>query len=212
MLTPGLAKLFEPLSVVSAATHSVKILRNKGMVAVRQSKPIHVDRPFVAGIGSQRESHAAIYCATVQLRQADQPADDDVGAGDIPPARLVQRWQSRGFDIAVLVDVYDLDGLHRRADRNLARDRTSIRRAAKRLGEFRRNYEAAAGDAERPRFGLIIILVPFDLKKRESSLGVAYRQIERRVWRKFFDDELFERCGEPSGKLWNRLGFGDECH
>ena len=52
MLTPGLAKLLEPLSVVGAATHSVKILRNKGMVAVRQGKPIHVDRAFVAGIGS----------------------------------------------------------------------------------------------------------------------------------------------------------------
>ena len=108
--------------------------------------------------------------------------------------------------------MYDLDGLHRRADGNFTRNRTSIRRAAKGLGEFRRNYEAAAGDAERPRFGLIIILVSFDLKKRESSLGVAHSQIERRVWRKFFDNELFERCGERSGKLWNRLGFGDECH
>ena len=67
MLTPGLAKLLETLVVSGAAAHSVKILRNKGMVVVRQGKPIHVDRPFVAGIGSQRDPHAAIYCTTGQL-------------------------------------------------------------------------------------------------------------------------------------------------
>ena len=92
------------------------------------------------------------------------------GPGTVPHAGLVHRWQCRGFHIAVFVEVHDLDGLHRCADGNFTRNRTSIRRAAKGLGEFRRNYEAAAGDAERPRFGLIIILVSFDLKKRESSL------------------------------------------
>ena len=65
MLTPRLAKLLECLSVISAATHSVNILRNKGMVAVRQGKPIHVHRPLVAGISSQRDAHAAIDCTTV---------------------------------------------------------------------------------------------------------------------------------------------------
>ena len=48
-------------SVVCAATHSVKILRNKRMVIARQGKPIHVDRAFVAGIGSQSESNPAPY-------------------------------------------------------------------------------------------------------------------------------------------------------
>ena len=94
MLTPGLADLLEPLSVVSAATHSVNILRNKRMVVVRQGKPIHVDRPFVAGIGSQSEAHAALDGTTVRLLQADQLAHDDVGAGDSPDAGLVQCWQS----------------------------------------------------------------------------------------------------------------------
>ena len=110
MLTPGLADLLEPLSVVSAATHSINILRNKGMVAVRQGKPIHVDRPFVAGIGSQRDPHAAIYCTTGQLLQANQLADDDIGAGNGPDAGLVQCWQSRGFHVAVFVELCDLDG------------------------------------------------------------------------------------------------------
>src|SRR6476646_3594600 len=103
MLTPGLAKLLEPLVVSGAATHPVKILRNKGMVATRQGKPIHVDRAFVARICPQREPHAAIYCTTGQLLQADQLANDDVGAGNGPDARLVQCWQSRGLGVAILV-------------------------------------------------------------------------------------------------------------
>ena len=69
MLTPGLAKLLEPLIVSRAATHSIKILRNKGMVVARQGKPIHVDRPFVAGISSQSEADAAIDCTTVAIAQ-----------------------------------------------------------------------------------------------------------------------------------------------
>jgi len=71
MLTPGLAELLERLSAVGAAAHSVEILGNKGMVAVRQGKPIHVYRPLVAGIGSQGQAHSAIHCTIGQLLQAD---------------------------------------------------------------------------------------------------------------------------------------------
>ena len=60
MFTPGLAELFEPLVVSGAATHSVKILRNKRMVIAPQRKPIHVDGSFVARISSQRDSDAAV--------------------------------------------------------------------------------------------------------------------------------------------------------
>ena len=59
MLTPGLTDLLERLSVVSAATPSINVLRNKRVVAVGQCKPIHVYRAFIAGIGSQRDAHAA---------------------------------------------------------------------------------------------------------------------------------------------------------
>ena len=89
MLTPGLADLLELLTIVRAATHSINILRNKGVVVARQGKPIHVDRPFVTGIGSQRDAHPAINCTTVQLLQADQLADDDVRSGDSPDTRLL---------------------------------------------------------------------------------------------------------------------------
>lgn len=120
MLTPGLADLLEQLSIVSAATHSVNILRNKRMVVARQGKPIHVHRPFVAGVGSQSEAHAAPDGTSLGLHQADQLAHDDVGAGDSPDAGLVQCWQCRGFHIAVFVELCDLDGLHGCADGNFA--------------------------------------------------------------------------------------------
>ena len=91
MLTPGLADLLETVVVTGPAAHSVNILRNKRMVVTRQGKPIHVLRPFVAGIGSQSEPHAAPDGTSLGLYQADQLADDDVGAGDSPRKRLVQR-------------------------------------------------------------------------------------------------------------------------
>jgi hypothetical protein len=89
VLTPGLADLLEQLSVVSAATHSINILRNKWMVVARQGKPIHVNRPLVAGVGSQSETYAATDCTIIGLHQADQLAYDDVGAGDSPDTGLV---------------------------------------------------------------------------------------------------------------------------
>ena len=129
MLTPGLADLLEPLSIVSVATHSVNILRNKRMVVTRQGKPIHVDCPLVAGIGSQSEAHAPPNGTTLGLHQADQLAHDDVGAGDGPDVGLVQCWQSRGFHVAVFVELCNLDALHGCADRNFPDDHTSIRRS-----------------------------------------------------------------------------------
>ena len=124
MLTPGLADLFEPVDISRPATHAVKILRNKGMVAVRQGKPIHVYRPLVTGIGSQRDPHAAIDCTIGQLHQVEQSADDDIGAGDSPDAGLVQCRQFLGFHIAVCVELCDVDGLHGCADRNASNQRT----------------------------------------------------------------------------------------
>src|SRR5438876_4318551 len=120
MLTPGLADLLEPLTIISAATPSVNILRNKRMVVARQGKPIHVDRPFVAGIGSQSEAHAAPDRTSLGLHQPNQLADDHVGAGDSPDARLVQCWQYRGFHIAVFVELFVFDGLLVWADGDLA--------------------------------------------------------------------------------------------
>src|SRR4029453_3675614 len=104
MLTPGLADLLEAVVVSGAAAHSVNILRNKGMVGVRQGKPIDVFRPFVAGVGSQRNPHPAVYCATVQLHQADQFTDDYVRAGDSSWQRNVKRGQRRGFHTTIRIE------------------------------------------------------------------------------------------------------------
>src|SRR4029077_7269939 len=76
VLTPGLADLFEPLVVTGPATHPVNILRNKWMVAVRQGKPIHVDRPFVTRISSQSEADAASNRTSLGLHKIKQTADD----------------------------------------------------------------------------------------------------------------------------------------
>ena len=108
MLTPGLAKLFEPLSVVCAATHSVKILRNKGMVIVRQGKPIHIDGPLVAGIGSQREPDAAIYCTTRSIAVEPISAPIMTSAGTVPrrvgSVLAVSRISHRRFGRAAYLD------------------------------------------------------------------------------------------------------------
>src|SRR4026209_1333759 len=82
VLTPGLAELFAALSGISAATHSVKILRNKRMVIAWQCKPIHVDSPFVTGISSQSEANAVIDGTSIGLHQAKQLPYDDIGAGN----------------------------------------------------------------------------------------------------------------------------------
>src|SRR6476620_591048 len=135
MFAPRLADLLEPLSIVSAATHSVNILRNKRMIVARQSNPSHVLGPFVAGIGSQSEAHAASDRTIVGLLQADQIAHDDIGAWNGSGIRY-QCWQSRGFHIAVCVELFDFDGLHRRTDRDFANDHTDIRSPAENLGKL----------------------------------------------------------------------------
>src|SRR4029077_1968495 len=112
MLTPGLADLHKHVGAIGVAAHSVKILRNKRMVIARQGKPIHVYRAFVAGISSQSETHAAPDGTSLGSLQAEQLPDDDVRAVDSPDARLVQCWQSRGFHIAVRIELCYLDGLH----------------------------------------------------------------------------------------------------
>src|SRR5215471_238748 len=61
VFTPGLAELFEPLAVVRAATHSVKVLRNKRMVVTGQGNPSRVLGPFIAGIRPQGETDEAVH-------------------------------------------------------------------------------------------------------------------------------------------------------
>ena len=65
----------------------------------------------------------------------------------------------------------------------------------------------SAGYAERLRIGIVVVLVSFDIEKRESRFAVAHSEIESRVGREFFDDELLKRRAQRRGKR-RQLGFG----
>ena len=114
------------------------------------------------------------------------------GPGTVPDAGLIQRWQSRGFHITVLVELHDLDRLHGCTDGDFARNCPGVCRAAKRLREFFGDQQASFGDAEQLRVCVIVVLASFDIEKRESRLAVAHGQIERFARGKFFDYELVE--------------------
>jgi hypothetical protein len=47
MFHPGLAKLFETIIVIRAAAHSIKVLRDDGVICVWQLKPIDRLRAIV---------------------------------------------------------------------------------------------------------------------------------------------------------------------
>jgi hypothetical protein len=133
VFTPGLADLFEAFVVGRAAAHSVKILRNKGMVIVRQGKPSRVLDPFVTRISSQSEADAASDGTIVGLLQANQITDDDIGAWNGSNA-----WHHRRLRLAVN-KVVDLDRLHRGAGGDFSNDCPGIRWAAKCVGKLLRN-------------------------------------------------------------------------
>src|SRR5690349_10148020 len=120
MLTPGLAELFESLSIVGAATHPIKILWNKGMVIAWQSNPTNVLSPFVTRVGSQSEANKAINLAIVVLDEVEQFANDDIRAGNRSNGRHNCRLR---FPVN---DLVDLDRLHRRTDRNFSNGRPRV--------------------------------------------------------------------------------------
>ena len=109
--TPGFAHLFEVLSVVSAATHPVKILWNKGMVIARQGNPSHVLNPFVTRMAhSQKRGRRGLL---TQYRAAPSQSDhDDIGARNGSNA-----WHHGRLRLAVN-KLVDLDRLHRGANRD----------------------------------------------------------------------------------------------
>src|SRR5215831_2362954 len=116
MLAPGLAELFESLSVVSATTHPINILRNKWMVIAWQGNPRDVHRPLIACVSSQRETNEAVDLTIFVLNEVKQFAYNDIGARNGPNCRHNSR-----FHLPVN-DLVDFDRLHRCADRNFSND------------------------------------------------------------------------------------------
>src|SRR6478752_7384283 len=115
MFHPGLADLFEPLIVSSATAHPIEILRNNGMIGLRQRKPIERLVAVITRSRSHPQAHKMIYSVVSELCHAWQVAHNDIGAGH-------QSWRLRtdtmsqgrhrhrfGFAVNELVD---LDQLH----------------------------------------------------------------------------------------------------
>src|SRR5439155_12817868 len=130
VLTPGLADLFEPVVVAGAATHPVKVLRNKRMVIARQRNPGRVLDPFVTRIGSQSEADATSDGTRVGLLQANQITDDDIGTWNGSNTRHHGRLR------LAVNKLVNLDWLHRCADGDLSNDCAGVRRAAERVGKL----------------------------------------------------------------------------
>ena len=116
VLTPGLADLFEPVVVGGAATHPIKILRNKRMVIARQGNPSRVLDSFVTRISPQSEADAASDGTTLGLLQPNQITDDDIGARNSSNARHHGRLR------LAVNKLVDLDRLHRCADGDFSND------------------------------------------------------------------------------------------
>ena len=91
VLAPGLAELFESLGVVSATTHSIKILWNEGMVIAWQSNPIDVHCTFVTSVSSQSQANEAVDRTIFILNEVKQLTHDDIGAGNSANGRH-HRW------------------------------------------------------------------------------------------------------------------------
>src|SRR4030095_7361915 len=76
---PRLSDLFKPVAVISAAAHSIKVLRNNGMVGGRQRKPVQWLVTVVARSRSNSQPDEA--CSTSVLRHFRQLTNDHIRSG-----------------------------------------------------------------------------------------------------------------------------------
>lgn len=113
---PGLTNLFDPLGVICATTHSIKILRNDRMIRVWQC--VKIDRHVAVVAGSRRHRQADLCSRGAELFQVRQVPYDDIGPGHQgrrSRTALTQRGHNHRLTLAVH-HLRDLDRLHRRAD------------------------------------------------------------------------------------------------
>src|SRR6266536_4041910 len=80
MFQPGLANLLEPLGVVSSAAHPIQVLRNDGMIAIRQRKPVQGLLPVITGSGSHPQADKGSTTST--LLHGRQISNDDIRPRD----------------------------------------------------------------------------------------------------------------------------------
>src|SRR5215510_13093240 len=112
MFEPGLPDLFKAVAVISAAAHSIKVLRNNGMIDVRQRKPVQRLVAVVARGGSNSQPDEA--SITPILRHFRQVTNDHIRSsrqrGCFWARSASQRWHSERLDFAV-DDCTNLDRL-----------------------------------------------------------------------------------------------------
>src|SRR6478752_9556078 len=93
MFHPGLADLFEPLIVSSATAHPIEILRDNGMIGLRQRKPIERLVAVITRSCSHSQSNEVIYGVVSVLCHLWQVAHNDIRAGH-------QSWRLRSNRIS----------------------------------------------------------------------------------------------------------------
>src|SRR6478752_9673892 len=81
VLHPRLPDLFEPLIIRSATAHPIKILRDNGMIGLRQRKPIERLVAVITGSCSQPQPNKMIYSVVPVLCHIWQVAHNDIGTG-----------------------------------------------------------------------------------------------------------------------------------
>ena len=74
-----LTNLFEPLGIVSSSAHSIEVLRDDGVIVIRQRKPIEVHLSFITRVCSYREADLRSH-GIAKLRQTGEVPDDDIGS------------------------------------------------------------------------------------------------------------------------------------
>ena len=135
MFQPGLADLFEAVVITGSAAHAIQILRNDGVVGIRQREPIEFLGSVVTGSRCHREADNR--SRTSRLRHGRQISDDDInprngvrrvwsaGIGPVP------RWrQDRRLNFTV-GERLDLDGSKTRHDGDFSDDGVRFPRTSK---------------------------------------------------------------------------------
>ena len=127
MFHPRLTDLFEALGVIGSAAHSIEILRNDGVISLRQRKPIHRLVAVVARVCSYCEANLAT--SPSLLVHIFYISDDNIrtrhevwhcGTGFV-----LHRWHDHRFGFAVN-KLLDLDRLHCSSDGNRSGYRSSV--------------------------------------------------------------------------------------
>ncbi len=136
VLHPGRTDLFEAIVIVRPAAHSIEILRNDGMVCVRQLIKVHRLISVVAR--SRGDPQADLGSGTSSLDHAGQISHHDIGSmhkSRSVRAAAAARGHYRGFGCAVN-DCADLDRINDRGDRNFPGHRSRVCRATQLVREL----------------------------------------------------------------------------